>query len=69
MHSLKLPKPEKSAKDFLLAHAPDILVLFDVPQSILGFNVQNIVRKQVYAMSEENAKLKLEALKRMLEKW
>lgn len=64
-----LPKPERSAKQFLLSVVPDLLRLFEVPQNILTFNTENIVRKQIYAMSEESAALKLAALKKMLEKW
>ena len=66
---LSIPKPERSAKQFLLTLAPYALHLFDVPQKILGFNVENIVRQQVYAMSEETAKKKLDALKGMLNDW
>ena len=61
--------PEKSAKQFLIDMAHSVLAVFDVPQNILGFNVENIVKKQIYAMSEESAKRKLEALKELIEKW
>jgi len=62
-----VPKP--SAKDYLLRILPRVLALFDVPQNILGFNAENIARRQIYAMSEETAEQKLNALKEMLEKW
>lgn len=67
MKPLSIPK--KSAKQFLLEIVPQILVLFDAPQKILGFNVQNTINRQIYAMSEESAARKLEALKEMLEAW
>lgn len=71
MRKLNLPKveAERSAKQFLLVLAPSVLTLFDVPQKILGFNVQDIVTRQIYAMSEESARRKLDKLKEMLEKW
>lgn len=70
MKKLVLPPPTKrSAKDFLLFLAPEALNLFDAPKNILGFNVQNIISKQVYAMSEETAKRKLDRLKEMLAQW
>lgn len=67
MKMLTLPK--KSAKQFLLELCPQVLELFDVPQNILGFNVPNTIRKQVYAMSEETAQAKLNGLKELLKKW
>lgn len=62
-------KQPRNAKQFLLKNALEILDLFDVPQNILGFNVENIVRKQVYAMSEESATKKLDRLKELLKEW
>ncbi len=66
MQSFKIPK---SAKTFLLRLAPQVLDLFDVPQSILGFNTHNLIVKQIYSMSEETAKVKLDRLKELLKEW
>ena len=62
-------KPQKSAKQFLLKIAPVALALFDIPQSIYGFNVTNVIRKQIFAMSEESAAKKLDGLKELLQEW
>jgi len=63
------PKTQRSAKQFLLKIAPSALNIFDIPQSIYGFNVQNIIRKQVWAMSEESATAKLDKLKELISEW
>lgn len=69
MKPLNLPRPKKSAIDFLLRIAPEALALFDVPQSIFGINTNSYIIKRIYSMSEETAKKKLDALKELLEKW
>lgn len=69
MQPISLPKAKRSAKDFLLRLTPKVLWVFDVPQTIYGFNVHTILTKEIYAMSEETAEHKLKALKELLAEW
>lgn len=66
---IRLPKPKRSAIQFLLRAAPQIIEIFDIPKTILGFNTLSVISKQVYAMSEESAEKKLAALKELLKEW
>lgn len=73
MFRLEVPKPKKSAKQFLLKIGPALLRACGVEaeQSFYGFkfNIENEARKRIYAMSEETAEKAIEALKELLETW
>ena len=69
MEQIKALKPQRSAKQFLLKLTPMALNLFDFPQKILGFSTVNEANKRIWAMSEETAKRKLDALKELLSEW
>jgi hypothetical protein len=73
MKPLTIPKPKRSAKDFLLKIVPALLGVCGVEaeQSFYGFkfNIENEARKRIYAMSEESAEKALDALKELLKEW
>ena len=73
MKPLKLPKPKKSAKQFLLKIVPALLDACGVEaeQSFYGlkFNIELEARKRIYAMSEESATRALSALMEMFKEW
>jgi hypothetical protein len=73
LRSLELPKPQKSAKQFLKLLVPDLLEACGVKseQSFLGFkvNIQGEAEKRISAMQEKDARHALETLKELLKAW
>lgn len=73
MKPLDLPEPKKSAKAFLCNMVPSLLRACGVEatQSFLGFkvNIEVEAQKRVNAMTENQAKWALDALKELLKEW